>query len=261
MLLAIDVGNSQTVVGLYAHDAWAATWRIASDITRTADELQVKMNEFFELRESNLSDVDTIIIASVVPHLTMAWEQLARSIAGTQVFVVGPGIKTGITLGISHPHEAGADRIANAVGAEFLYGAPVIVADFGTATNLDVVTKDRAYKGGVISPGVETSAEALFARAARLSSVDLEAPAHALGTSSVTAIQSGLIFGEAAKVDGLIERIFEELGYTATVVATGGLVSLVAPYCKRIDVINENLTLEGLRVIAQRNSERSSKHI
>ena len=135
------------------------------------------------------------------------------------------------------------------------------MADFGTATNLDVVTKDRAYKGGVISPGVETSAEALFARAARLSSVDLEAPAHALGTSSVTAIQSGLIFGEAAKVDGLIERIFEELGYTATVVATGGLVSLVAPYCKRIDVINENLTLEGLRVIAQRNSERSSKHI
>lgn len=255
MLLAIDVGNSQTVVGLFDNETLAATWRIASDITRTSDELQVKMNEFFELRESSFSDVDTIIIASVVPHLTTAWEQLARAASNVRVLVVGPGIKTGITLGISHPHEAGADRIANAVGAEALYGAPVIVADFGTATNLDVVTKERAYKGGVISPGVETSAEALFAKAARLSSVDLEAPARALGTSSVTAIQSGLIFGEAAKVDGLIERIFDELGYSATVVATGGLVHLVAPYCKRIDTIHETLTLEGLRIIAQRNLE------
>ena len=257
MLLAIDVGNSQTVVGLFDDDNLVTTWRIASDITRTADELQIKMNEFFELRESSFSDVDTIIIASVVPHLTTAWEQLARTVESARTLVVGPGIKTGITLGISHPHEAGADRIANAVGAEYLYGAPVIVADFGTATNLDVVTKERSYKGGVISPGVETSAEALFAKAARLSSVDLEAPARALGTSSIAAIQSGLIFGEAAKVDGLVERIFDELGYEATVVATGGLVHLVAPYCKRVDVVNETLTLEGLRIIAQRNTERS----
>lgn len=259
MLLALDVGNSQTVAGLFEGETLVATWRIASDITRTSDELQIKMNEFFTLHDFKFSEVTAIIIASVVPHLTTAWEQLAQAVPAAKTLVVGPGLKTGITLGISHPHEAGADRIANAVGAEFLYGAPVIVADFGTATNLDVVTRERSYKGGVISPGIETSAAALFAKAARLSSVDLEAPPHALGTSSITAIQSGLIYGEAAKVDGLIERIFDELGYEMTVVGTGGLVHLVAPYCKRITLTNETLTLEGLRVLASRNLATSKE--
>lgn len=253
VLLAIDVGNTQTVVGLYADGRWISSWRLATDSACTPDELEVKMNDFFTFHKIDVTTIDTVIIASVVPPLTSAWANLARMISNARILTVGPGIKTGLTIGILHPHELGADRIANAVGAAELYGAPVIVVDFGTATNLDVVTAEGVYKGGVISPGIATSADALFRHAARLSAVDLEAPAHALGTSTLTAVQSGLVFGEAAKVDGLVNRIWGELGYKTKVIATGGLMGLVSRYCECIDECDEMLTLEGLRVIAQRN--------
>lgn len=254
MLLAVDVGNTQTVIGLFDESTRLHTWRIASDTTRTADELEIVIVELFARRKFNPNNISTVIVASVVPHLTAAWELLALSMTGVPAKTVGPGLKTGLPIAIKNPHEVGADRIANAVAALRSYGTPVIVVDFGTATNIDVVSDDGRYLGGVISPGLETSADALFSRAARLSAIDLEAPATALGTSTKHAIQSGLIFGEAAKIDGLVRRIHQELGSEAPVVATGGLAGLIAPHCEVVNHVNVDLTIDGLLIIAQLNS-------
>ena len=253
MLLAVDVGNTQTVIGLFAEDRLAGHWRISTNASLTGDELRVKVAGLLALDALSWSDVESVILASVVPRLTAAWEDVTHVACDCDVMVVGPGLKTGMPIKYDNPHEVGADRIVNGVAAFARFGGPVIVVDFGTATTIDVVDKDGAYLGGAIAPGVETSAEALFSKAARLSKVDLEAPSAVIGTNTRMSVQAGLLLGEAAMVDGLVRRTWAELGTQAPVIATGGLAERMALLCETIGAVDMDLTLTGLRMIFERN--------
>jgi type III pantothenate kinase len=219
----------------------------------TSDELRVKVGGLLAIAESSWVDVTELILASVVPRLTAAWEQVAEDACRCVAMVVGPGLKTGMPIRYDNPHEVGADRIVNGVAAFEQYGGPVVVVDFGTATTLDVISEDGAYMGGIIAPGVETSAEALFTKAARLSKVDLDAPESVIGTNTRTSVQAGLMLGEAVMVDGLVRRIWGELGTECPVVATGGLAPRMSPLCEVISAFDVDLTLTGLRLIYERN--------
>lgn len=252
MLLAVDVGNTQTVLGLFAGEELLAHWRISSDAAMTGDEIRVAAGGLLALDGRSWGDVSEVVLSSVVPRLTAAWEDVAHA-SGCDAMVVGPGLKSGITIRYDNPHEVGADRIVNAVAAVEAFGAPLVVVDFGTATTIDVIDEDGAYIGGAIAPGVETSAEALFSKAARLSKVDLEAPARAIGSNTRMSVQSGLVFGEAAMVDGLVRRVWAELGQETEVVATGGLAEQMAPICETVGHVDPDLTLTGLRIIRERN--------
>jgi len=256
MLLAVDIGNTQTVFGLYDGEQLVAHWRIATKAADTADELLVGLAGLFSLRGVDATLVNDICIASVVPPLTEQYRQLGRWLTrdNSEPVVLDSKTPTGLSIHYSNPAEIGADRIADAVAAIELYGAPVVVVDFGTATNIEVVDKDGAFVGGIIAPGLQTSANALFAAAARLAKVDLEVPAAVIGTSTKAAVQSGLTYGEIDRIDGLIGRIFAQLGYTAPVVATGGLSSRVVGLSRTITHSNDDLTLEGLRLIFGRSS-------
>lgn len=253
MLLAVDVGNTQTVLGLFETDILEDHWRISTNASLTADELRVKVGGLLAVGGRGWDDVDEVVLASVVPRLTSAWEEVVTSSCDCEVLVVGPGLKTGLTIRYDNPHEVGADRIVNGVAAIEAFGAPVVVVDFGTATTIDVIGPDGAYLGGAIAPGVETSAEALFAKAARLSKVDLEAPPKVIGTNTRASVQSGLMLGEAAMIDGLVRRVWEELGCETPVVATGGLAPAMSPLCDTVGHVDTDLTLTGLRIIRDRN--------
>ena len=253
MLLVIDVGNTQTVIGLLDDGAIVADWRIATVRHRTSDEMAGLLQGFFSLLGERLRDsVDAMAVASVVPRLTAQWVTMGEKHLGLTPFVVGPGIKTGMRLLLKNPTEIGADRIANAVAGVETYGAPVIVVDFGTSTNFDVVNADGDYVGGSIAPGVEVSMEALTSRAARLTKVDIAEPAHAIGRDTLEAMQSGAVYGFAGQVDGIAEAVRAELGTEATVVATGGLASLIAPHSRTISVVDATLTLRGIDLIMRR---------
>ena len=251
MLLAVDIGNTQTVLGLFEGAQIREVWRIATTTDRTPDEVAVLVDDLFRMRGLNGTDVDAVIVASVAPSMTAAFDPVARTFTGAPALSVGPGLKTGLVIDMDNPHEVGADRIANAVAAKELYGAPAVVVDFGTATNIDVVSQAGSYIGGVISPGLETSATALFSRAARLSAIDLDFPASPLGRNTRAAVQSGLMFGEAAKVDGLVRAIWGELGYETPVIATGGLAQTIAPKCQTVTATDPDLTIRGLYLIAE----------
>ena len=253
MLLVVDVGNTQTVLGLVIDGALDARWRIATDAMLTADEVRVKIAALLALEGHSWSDVTGVAVASVVPTLTAAYEELAERATGSAPLVVGPGVKTGLPVAYENPHEVGADRIVNAVAAIAEHGAPVIVVDFGTATTFDVVDAGGAYLGGAIAAGIETSAEALFRRAARLSAVDLEPPARVIGRSTRESVQAGLLLGEAAMVDGLVRRAWAELGVEGPVVATGGLAVRMAPLCETVTAVDPDLTLKGLVLVWERN--------
>ncbi len=253
MLLAVDVGNTQTVLGLFEDDTLAAHWRVSTHASLTADELGLTVSGLLGTAGREWDDIDEVVLASVVPRLTAEWEELVERSCACALFVVGPGLKTGLPIRYDNPHEVGADRIVNGVAAVERFGAPCIVVDFGTATTIDVIGADGSYLGGAIAPGVETSAEALFAKAARLSKVDLEPPARVIGTNTRASVQSGLILGEAAMVDGLVRRIRTELGCEAPVVATGGLAPRMAPLCETVAHVDVDLTLTGLRLIRDRN--------
>jgi type III pantothenate kinase len=253
MILAVDIGNTQTVVGLVEQGAIDGHWRVSTDADLTADEIRVKIGGLLALEGSGWGDVESLVIASVVPALTSAYTELALAATGTAPLVVGPGVKTGLRIAYENPHEVGADRIVNAVAATAEYGAPVIVVDFGTATTLDVVDESGAYLGGAIAPGVETSAEALFRRAARLSAVDLEPPTRVIGRTTRESVQAGLLLGEAAMVDGLVRRAWAELGAECPVVATGGLAERMAPLCDTVGAVDPDLTLKGLVLVWERN--------
>jgi type III pantothenate kinase len=248
VLLAVDVGNTQTVLGLYAGGELTDHWRLATERSTTADELGVVLGGLLDL-----DAVDGICLASTVPVLLREWELLADKWAQAPLLAVGPGVKTGIPIRYDDPREVGPDRIVNAVAAKERYGAPVIVVDFGTSTNFDVVSPEGEYVGGVIAPGIEVSMEALFARAARLVKVDYVAPPAVIGKTTVGGLQSGLVYGFAGQVDGIVGRIREELGAEARAVATGGLADLVAPHTRTIETVDPFLTLDGLRLVWELN--------
>ncbi len=252
MFLAVDIGNTQTVLGLYSADKLLAHWRIATVASDTADELAIRVKALFALEKLNSYDIADVAIASVVPPLTEQWHITAKRFTGTEPLILNSQVDTGLEIKYKNPSEIGADRLADAVAAIELYGAPVLVVDFGTATNIEVVDKDGAFLGGVIAPGLATSAEALFSAAARLAKFSVEVPEKVIGMTTKEAVQSGLTFGEVDRIDGLITRIFDELGYPAKVIATGGLSTRVVNLSKTVDVINDDLTLEGLRIIYKR---------
>jgi type III pantothenate kinase len=254
MILAVDIGNTQTVLGLIKNDGLDGRWRVSTDATLTADEIRVKIGALLALDGHAWNDVAGVVIASVVPTLTSAYEELAERETGRTPLVVGPGIKTGLVVAYENPHEVGADRVANAVAAVADHGAPVVVVDFGTATTIDVVDATGAYLGGAIAAGIETSAEALFRRAARLSAVDLEPPTRVIGRNTRESVQAGLLLGEAAMVDGLVRRVWIELGAECPVLATGGLAEMMAPLCETIEAVDGDLTLKGLALIWRRNT-------
>lgn len=253
MLLAVDVGNTQTVIGLFESDALIAHWRIGSHPSTTADEIRLSVGSLLRLEGHDFDEIDGMALSSVVPRLTSAWEQVTTDATGATPMVVGPGLRTGMPIKYDNPHEVGADRIVNGVAAFAAHGGPVIIVDFGTATTIDVVTAEGAYLGGAIAPGLETSAEALFTKAARLSKVDLEPPAHVIGSNTRASVQAGLLLGEAAMVDGLVRRAWAELGTETEVVATGGLAPRIAPLCETVGHVDVDLTLTGLRLIWERN--------
>ena len=251
MLLAIDVGNTQTVIGVYDGEELRHMWRIATNKNHTSDELRLKLMPLLSSEGIGADGLGGAALASVVPQLTHGWRSARRKLVGAD-----PLVCTADSAGeelfptaYANPAEIGADRVADAVAARALYGQPVVVVDFGTATNIEVVDRDGAFAGGVIAPGVETSASALFSHANRLSAIELEDPHTAIGGNTAQAIQAGIVYGEADRVDGLVRRIFEQLGYEAPVVATGGLASRVAPLSRTITHVNKELTLEGLRRI------------
>jgi type III pantothenate kinase len=247
-LLAIDVGNTQTALGLFEGGSLAKSWRLATEPQRTGDELGIFLGGLLDL-----SSLDGICMASTVPTLVRSYEELAAQVAAN-LLVLGPGTKTGIAIRYDDPREVGPDRIANAVAARERYGAPSIVVDFGTSTNFDVVSAAGEYVGGILAPGIEVSMNALFERAARLVKVDFVAPATAIGKTTESALRSGLVYGFAGQVDGIAERIRDELDAPdAPLIATGGLADLIAPHSATITRIDPFLTLEGIRLVWEMN--------
>jgi len=253
MLLTIDVGNTNTVLGVFEGAALRAHWRLTTRREQTADEYGILVRSLFAGSGLDPAGVEAVALASVVPPLTPVLVQLAREHFGRDPLVVGPGVKTGMPILYEPPGDVGADRIVNGVAAFAAYGGPVIVVDFGTATTLDVVTRKGEYAGGVICPGIGISADALFQRAARLPRVDVRHPGRVVGRSTVGSIQAGLYFGYAAMCEGLIARIRAELGEPARVVATGGLAPTLAAEIPSIEALDPVLTLTGLRLIFERN--------
>jgi type III pantothenate kinase len=249
VLLAVDVGNTQTVFGLFDGGGLTAHWRIATEAHRTGDELGALVTRFLDLER-----VDGICLASTVPQLVHQYEAFAERYAEAPLLVVGPGVRTGIPIRYDDPREVGPDRIANSVAGKERYGAPCIVVDFGTSTNFDIVSSEGEYVGGVLAPGVEISMEALFERAARLIMVDFSEPPAVIGKTTASGLQSGLVYGFAGLVDGVVGRIRKELAAEAPAIATGGLAELIAPHSKSIERIDAFLTLDGLRLVWELNA-------
>lgn len=258
MFLAVDIGNTQTTVGLFKEDGDALRqWRMATDRTDTADELHARLYGYFHMFELNLKDVSAVAIAGVVPILSQEWQRGIRTTFGIEPLMVDASKDCGINVAMPDPHQVGADRIANAVAAHSTYGDPVIVVDFGTATNIDVVDAWGRFRGGAIMPGLLSSASALFSHAAKLSSVPLVVPPHALGDTTESAVQSGIVIGAAAQIEGLVSRITSELRdewqtnmgtpmSKVFVVGTGGLSEVVADATAVFDTIDPNLTIRGI---------------
>ncbi len=252
MLCAIDVGNTQTAIGLFEESRLEHNWRVTTAEEATTDELRVELADLLALEGRQLDQIDAMIVSSVVPDYTRA----LRAVAERQSFdclVVGPDLELGLSIEYDPPTDVGADRIVNAVAAIARFGAPAIVVDFGTATTFDAISREGAYAGGVIAPGVEISAHALFSAAARLSRVELQAPEKMIGRSTTTSVQSGILYGQAGMVDSLVVRMKSELGGSPEVISTGGLAGLMSPLCETILHYEPFLTLQGLELIYRRN--------
>ncbi|MFQ5444419.1 MAG: type III pantothenate kinase [Nitrospinales bacterium] len=259
MVLVIDVGNSHNVIGLFSNAKLLTHWRIRTEWNRTADEYWVLIKEFILLNQVEAETIDDIVIACVVPPLAPILKEMARKYFSCEPLVVGPGIKTGISILYRNPKEVGADRIVNSVAAFEKYGGPIIIVDFGTATTFDAVSQKGEYLGGVIFPGVQISMDALFNNAAKLPRVELVVPERVIGRSTIESIQSGAVHGFVGMIDAIVEKFRQELGKKVKVIGTGGIVDWISSQTDSIDVIDPFLTLEGLRIIYEKNRDTGAE--
>ena len=253
MLLAIDVGNSNNVIGLFSGEKLLTHWRIRTEWNRTADEYWVLIKEFILLNNVETETIDDIIIACVVPPLVPILQGMAKKYFLCEPLIVGPGVKTGISILYRNPSEVGADRIVNSVAAFEKYGGPLIIVDFGTATTFDVVSNKGEYLGGSIFPGVQISLEALFKNTAKLPRVDMTLPERVIGKSTVESLRSGAVYGFSGMVEAIVRQIKDELGQNARVIATGGILDCITNKTAVIDTLDPFLTLDGLRIIYEKN--------
>ncbi|HEY3489677.1 MAG TPA: type III pantothenate kinase [Candidatus Deferrimicrobiaceae bacterium] len=254
MLLVIDIGNTNTVLGVFDGESLIHHWRIFTNREKTSDEYGILIRNLYAASHFSSREITAIIISSVVPPITPIFVELCSSYFGITPVVVGPGIKTGVSIKMDNPKEVGADRIVNAAAAHVKYKTHCIIVDFGTATTFDYVSAAGDYMGGVIAPGVNISAEALFRQASKLPRIEVVKPAAVVGKNTVTAMQSGLFFGYVSLVEGIVDRMKKELKVDPIVVATGGLARVFSGETTRIQIIDENLTLEGLRIIYEKNA-------
>lgn len=254
MLLAIDVGNTQTHFGVFEDDELVDHWRFATNGEDTADELAARLSALLGLRGLSLLSVSAVAIASVVPRASVEYERLCLRYLGSEGVFVGPDIRTEMPIRLDNPHELGADRLVNAIAAYRGYGGPCAVVDFGTAITVDAISANGEYLGGVIAPGVRVSMEALSGRAARLPKIDFAEPAAAIGTTTEDSLLSGMVFGFAGAIDAIAERVDRELGGGTRFIATGGMAAQMVPHCRAIDEVDELLTLTGLRLVHGLNS-------
>jgi type III pantothenate kinase len=255
MLLAVDVGNTQTHFGTFRDGELGEHWRFATVRTSTADELGAALSNLLELRGLAFGDLDASIISTVVPELEPEYEAMVERYLRHKALLVGPGLKTGMPIRIDNPRELGADRLVNSIAAYERFHSACVVVDFGTSINYDVVSADGEFLGGIIAPGVEISLDALHQRAAKLVRVDLDEPRGVIGKSTIDSVRSGVVYGFAGQVDGIVERVRAELGDETKAIATGGLAEWIVPYCESIDEVDDLLTLTGLRLIYERNVE------
>lgn len=258
-LLVLDVGNTNTVVGLFEGKMLRAQWRLTTSHEQTADEYGILIRNLFSLDGLGTGHVTGVMIASVVPPLNAVLEEMSKKYFKLTPLFLGPGVRMGMAIHYENPQEVGADRIANSVAAFEKHGGPCVVVDFGTAITFDVISEKGEYLGGVIAPGIGISSEALFERAARLPRVEVREPARVVGTNTVASIQSGLFYGSVGLMDGILDRLAAELGKGMKVVATGGQAPLVASSSKYNPSIDPSLTLEGLRIIYERNHQATRK--
>jgi type III pantothenate kinase len=255
MLLTIDVGNTQIALGMFDGDDLIGHWRVSTEADATFDEIRWQLSGILGADGFAQSDIGGVCVSSVVPSMTATIRRVAPHVVSGNVVVVEPGVRTGLSIEIDNPREVGADRIVNSVAAKARYEIPVVVVDFGTSTNFDVVGPTGAYLGGAIAPGLEISTNALVSGTAALRRVEFTPPRSVIGKGTVEAIQSGALYGHAGMVDGIMERIARELGTPVTRVATGGLAPTIVPHCESVDTVDPYLTLEGLRIIYALNQD------
>ena len=254
MLLAVDIGNTQTHLGAFEGEELVEHWRFQTRSGATGDELGERIAGFFNLSEMNFGDIDAVVVSSVVPPLGTQFERMTERYLEASCLTIGPGVKSGMPIRIDNPLEVGADRLVNAIAAYDRFHAACVVVDFGTSINYDVVSAQGEFLGGIIAPGVEISMEALHQRAAKLVRVDLEEPRGVIGKSTIDSVRSGVVYGFAGQVDGIVERVRDELGEGTRAIATGGLAEFIVPYCESIDETDDLLTLTGLRLLYERNA-------